>query len=327
MLVIRNRVVDAVETQRALETKLKSDSTLLIRVGDKPAPHHSRFAPEDRRALDVAIERDFGKGRPICGNVVVATQTVQQSLDLDADLLITDLCPVDVLLQRIGRLHRHDAQRPAGFTSARCVVLAPDEAELSGWLDTGGKVRRRVAGLGSVYEDLRLAQACFELVRDLPTWTIPAMNRELVERGTHFEALDAISRRSEAWAAHGRSTLGAQIARGGQARLVSWDCDVPFGDCQFGGRQLEGKIKTRLGADDRIFRLDPPILSPFGHHVERMQVPGWLCRDVAPEVEVATSEVLRPEVVRVDVGGLQLRYDRLGLRLEDEADDEEGLDG
>ncbi|MGH7041897.1 MAG: hypothetical protein ACREFY_07180 [Acetobacteraceae bacterium] len=58
--------------------------------------------------------------------VTVATQTAEQSLDIDADVMITDLCAADVLLQRIGRLHRHARRRrPHGFDAARAIVLAP----------------------------------------------------------------------------------------------------------------------------------------------------------------------------------------------------------
>ena len=88
--------------------------------------HHGRFAAEDRRRLDAAIEERLGKGSAARPVIVVATQTVEQSLDVDADLLLTDLCPIHVLLQRIGRLHRHRL-RPG---PAPCVVLGPEGDDL-----------------------------------------------------------------------------------------------------------------------------------------------------------------------------------------------------
>jgi len=71
---------------------------------------HARFAAEDRQRIEVEIARLFGRNptaRPERA-ILIATQVVEQSVDLDFDVMITDLAPVDLVLQRAGRLHRHD---------------------------------------------------------------------------------------------------------------------------------------------------------------------------------------------------------------------------
>src|SRR5699024_7056633 len=153
------------------------------------APHHSRFAPDDRQRLDREIEHHFGKNTDKEAVIAVATQTVEQSLDIDADLLITDLCPMDVLLQRIGRLHRHDRKRPDGFKTARCTVLTPEERDLGQAIHRDGKGSKGKHGLGTVYQDLRVLEATWRILEDegVDSWQIPKDNRELVERATHPE--------------------------------------------------------------------------------------------------------------------------------------------
>ena len=127
VLVIRNTVSSAQAVFGALLAQGGGDVVLTIAKG--PALHHSRFAAEDRRLLDDAVEGTIGKeaSRSTGGLVVIGTQTLEQSLDIDADFLISDLCPVDVLLQRIGRLHRHArTSRPRPFGEPRCLVLVPE---------------------------------------------------------------------------------------------------------------------------------------------------------------------------------------------------------
>ncbi|MEW5738696.1 MAG: CRISPR-associated helicase Cas3' [Myxococcota bacterium] len=69
---------------------------------------HARFRACDRSVIERTVLSRFGRDAPAGGRVLVATQVVEQSLDLDFDELHTDLAPVDLMLQRAGRLHRHE---------------------------------------------------------------------------------------------------------------------------------------------------------------------------------------------------------------------------
>lgn len=89
---------------------------------------HARFTHLDRRDKEQAVQNCFGReGDRSRGRILVATQVIEQSLDVDFDWLITQLCPVDLLFQRLGRLHRHKREfRPLGFSQPRATVLLPD---------------------------------------------------------------------------------------------------------------------------------------------------------------------------------------------------------
>lgn len=102
---------------------------------------HSRFCAEDRARWEEDLMRLFGPPpsaqRPEKA-VLVATQVIEQSLDLDFDLLVTELAPVDLMLQRIGRLHRHQRPRPELLATPTCWWFGPpaDDANLPhfrGW--------------------------------------------------------------------------------------------------------------------------------------------------------------------------------------------------
>ena len=88
---------------------------------------HAQFLMPDRAAKEEALMKRIGKhSTPEQRDklIVVGTQVLEQSLDIDLDFLVTELCPMDLLLQRIGRLHRHEGRaRPRPVAQARCAVL------------------------------------------------------------------------------------------------------------------------------------------------------------------------------------------------------------
>ncbi len=89
---------------------------------------HARFPFGRRMELENAVLQRFGKnGRPgeRRRRVLVATQVVEQSLDLDFDVMVSDVAPVDLVLQRAGRLWRHDRARPEGITEPRLWLIEP----------------------------------------------------------------------------------------------------------------------------------------------------------------------------------------------------------
>lgn len=101
--IIVNTVERAQQLYSLLKAKAPEDLTLQI--------FHARFPSDERAQREAAVLSTFGKeGKRPARALLVATQVVEQSLDIDFDFLISDLAPVDLLLQRVGRLHRH--QRP-----------------------------------------------------------------------------------------------------------------------------------------------------------------------------------------------------------------------
>lgn len=318
-LVIRNTVRNAIATQQAIE-RAAADASMIFTCNGTPTLHHGRFAAPDRHMLDAEVEALLGKDTPSKGCVVVGTQTLEQSLDIDADLLITDLCPADVLLQRIGRLHRHTRDnRPDGYGQARCIALTPSDGDLSPLLS------KTVNGLGTVYKDLRILEATRRLIHENPEWRIPEMNRRLVERATHPTALEAITAElGDDWRVHANEVEGELIADTMTASGVVMRLDKTFyGDNQdviFGS--MEERIRTRLGDEGIEVEFQPPPKtpkSPFDASVsiEKLTIPAHLLRGQIADA-ATNAKPLEPITddagFRFSINGANFRYDRLGLR-------------
>ncbi len=316
-LVIRNTVGNAIGTQRAIEELAGSDDKLLFALNGVQTLHHGRFAASDRRLLDQRVEELLGKDRQPGGCIVVGTQTLEQSLDIDADLLITDLCPVDVLLQRIGRLHRRRRDdRPVGYDRTVCIVLTPPDNDLTPLLDKGENANG-LGPYGGVYPSLQILEATLRLIAQHPQWRIPEMNRELVERATHSDALEAITQEmGDRWREHAIDSAGGHIADAQTARSAVISFDKSF----FGedNRQVlfpdrEESIRTRLG-DDRVdISFDPPMASPFDDSpIDHLAMTTrWLSNEAVPKTPVEPTPT--DGGFEFSIGNRRFRYDRLGL--------------
>lgn len=312
VLVIRNTVGMACATFDAILAE--GAGNLLMQAAGGPALHHSRFAAEDRKLLDTAVEEVLGpkQERETKGVIIIGTQTLEQSLDICADILISDLCPVDVLLQRIGRLHRHPLPRPAGFETPCCLVLCPEDGldplAAPAFFNGLGAWRAKDGTVQGIYIDLPCLALTQGLVETRPLWNIPAMNRELVERATHPEARAAeISRRGVRWADYEAGIIGKDLAQAGQASRWLLRRSEPFPETF---PDADEHVQTRLGAEGPLLELTPGTIGPFGREITRIAVPahwGVTAPDRPVTVEMAGDGLL------LIIGDQPLLYGRLGL--------------
>ena len=105
-----------------LELKRRGENSVMI--------FHARYRMGRRAEIEQECLQIFGKhGRRPDRMILVCTQVVEQSLDLDFDGMITELAPVDLLIQRAGRVHRHEGtHRPDGFKKPEVIVLLPTDS-------------------------------------------------------------------------------------------------------------------------------------------------------------------------------------------------------
>ena len=244
-LVVRNTVRRAQETYEQLREAFGEDVSL----------NHARFTISDRLARDADLLRRFGspRRRPERPHraIVVATQVVEQSLDVDFDLLVTDLAPIDLILQRMGRLHRHRRTRPKALSDPMCYV---------DWLPSASNPDPRVEpGSETIYGEhdmLLTAAALNRVLADDALVTVPDDVRDLVEAvyGAGSEApapwAEALERaRGKAHKKQKDSTkasrsflLNEPAMRGKTASLIGW-LETIADDSE------EGKAQVRDGED------------------------------------------------------------------------------
>ncbi|MAP35803.1 MAG: CRISPR-associated helicase/endonuclease Cas3 [Halomonas sp.] len=166
---VRNTVDDAIRAFEAIAARHSDPERCLL--------FHSRFAMVDRQRIESQVIERLGKdSTPEIrkGQVLISTQVFQESLDCDVDVMISDIAPIDLLIQRAGRLQRHQRGERC---LPRLLVLAPP------WADDPDEhwLKRTLPGTQAVYRDTSLSWLTQRVLRRLEAIHMPEEARDLIE--------------------------------------------------------------------------------------------------------------------------------------------------
>lgn len=231
VLWIENTVAEA--QQRYLDMASRA-----VEAGCEIGLLHSRFIPPHRNLHEqrwVALYGRAGRSqRKQCGRILVGTQVLEQSLDIDADFLVSRFAPTDMLLQRLGRLWRHTDTPRHASAKAECWLLSPS-------------LESALANPGSAFGMSAMVYSPYVLCRSLEVWqallslSLPGDIRPLIDR--------TYSARSEEgpWATLLHELKNGSRFRSGEEALQSLANLTLSG----GGKTLpEHKAETRYSDSD-----------------------------------------------------------------------------
>jgi CRISPR-associated endonuclease/helicase Cas3 len=262
---VRNAVDDAIEAHEALGA-----------ANVDPLLFHARFAMGDRQKIEREVVERFGREssqRQREGRVLVATQVIEQSLDLDFDLMVTDLAPVDLLIQRAGRLWRHPRE-PRPVPGPHLLLLAPEPIDdpPATWLSPD--LRRT----GFVYPDHALLWRSARFLLQTGAIETPAGIRALVESVYDDAAAHAVP---PGLAPSANRAEGKDLAAAGIACQNLLEVDRPY-EREAGLWEPDVRTPTRL-ADARIVfrlaRIEDGRVVPWCPHVDARRA--WALSEVA----------------------------------------------
>ncbi|WP_066946594.1 CRISPR-associated helicase/endonuclease Cas3 [Microtetraspora fusca] len=268
VLVVANNVADA----QLLFTELEADADAAFLL-------HSRFRRMDRSALEQAIAERFGVGRDRLPGLVVATQVVEVSLDVDFDCLFTSAAPLEALLQRFGRVNRIAARPPADVIVHAAAFAPPrrggedvaDGVYPKAPVETGWHILTRHDGLAVDESDARLwldevyatawgREWRNEVLRSQTLFTEaflgfahPFVSRdELTERFDElFDGTEAVLERDrdayEADLATGQKAAGRLLAERYLVPMPNWATPLTRWEKRLGVRIINAEYDERLG--------------------------------------------------------------------------------
>lgn len=153
-------IVNTIKRAQKLAKMISTETPILLL--------HSAFLATDRAKLEQKLQEMIGKNakRPK-KLIVIGTQVLEQSLDIDFDVLYTDIAPIDLILQRIGRLHRHKIVRPRNLIKPQVFIIG-----INSWGDYGDANE-------SIYDKYLLMKTDYFLPKEI---TLPTDISSLVQK-------------------------------------------------------------------------------------------------------------------------------------------------
>lgn len=241
---VRNSIDEAISAYQILRNSVEHPEHCQL--------FHSRFILQHRREKEAWVMEHFGpESTPEkrAGRILIATQVFQESLDADADLMISDLCLIDDLVQRAGRLHRHartaDGRRLHGQSDQReaplLVVNAPEWQEVpdEDWL------MRYSPNTQYVYRTPGRIWLTMKYLRSRGALELPAQAREMIEYVYAPDVVVPLSFESAEAEYHGMSRASSN-----QGRIVRLDLDSGY---TTSSNQIwtddSAEVGTRLGEE------------------------------------------------------------------------------
>lgn len=146
---------------------------------------HARFTFGDRQRVEEMVLTKYGKNAKREGRLLIATQVIEQSLDLDFDVIVSQLAPIEYLMQRMGRLWRHErvntdlCSRANSVEMPLFVTLLPQNTIQSN--ESISKVKTHYSGSGFVYQNIRWLYRTEEYLNQNVTLVFPDCYREAIE--------------------------------------------------------------------------------------------------------------------------------------------------
>lgn len=288
---IRNTVKDAIEAYQQIKAQHPDWQVDLF---------HARYALGDRITIEKRVVARFDKSSTAesrRGQILIATQVVEQSLDLDFDTLITDLAPIDLLIQRAGRLRRHTrdvlGNRIQGEDQRGAVTLHIHSPTVTD-TPTGRWVTDFFPNAQKVYDHRGQLWLTAKLLHQQGKFQMPEDARRLIEGVYGVDAQDDIP---QTLLYRSNEAEGGDRADASIARLNALSMAVGYTDASTNRWWDEAKTPTRLGEEATMVYLakwQDGVLLPWSDSKDHE----WQLSAVSMRTYWITAEAAIPDLTQ-----------------------------